>query len=149
MGYRSIAALLLEVWRGAAAERVCFTGAGSLSITYLFYICFTVVSIESMACLPSMPAPCSHPPAAGSIEVQHEQGLLRVDGWARFKAPARIAGKCWGGRQHQRKGCNCFRHALIDWLSVLTLYVEWHWWLSRSKHKDSTDPCPSPLAQQN
>lgn len=28
----------------------------------------------------------------GSIEVQHEQGLLRVDGWARFKAPARIAG---------------------------------------------------------
>ncbi len=35
--------------------------------------------------------------AAGSIEVQHEQGLLRVDGWARFKAPARIAGKRWGG----------------------------------------------------
>ncbi|PRW33164.1 P-loop containing nucleoside triphosphate hydrolase isoform A [Chlorella sorokiniana] len=27
----------------------------------------------------------------GSIEVQHEQGMLRVDGWARFKAPARIA----------------------------------------------------------
>ena len=32
------------------------------------------------------------PPPAGSIEVQHEQGLLRVDGWAKFKAPARIAG---------------------------------------------------------
>ena len=31
------------------------------------------------------------PPAAGDIQVHHEQGLVSVDGWARFKAPARIA----------------------------------------------------------
>ena len=44
------------------------------------------------------------PPPAGSIEVQHEQGLLRVDGWARFKAPARIAGAPEGGALGCMKG---------------------------------------------
>ena len=32
-----------------------------------------------------------HVLCAGDIEVRHEQGLVCVDGWARFKAPARIA----------------------------------------------------------
>ena len=42
---------------------------------------------------------------AGSIEVQHEQGLLRVDGWARFKAPARIAGELL---------CLLFQHLRVE-----------------------------------
>lgn len=29
--------------------------------------------------------------AAGNISVQHEEGTLKLDGWATFKAPARIA----------------------------------------------------------
>ncbi len=28
---------------------------------------------------------------AGQISVQHEEGTLKLDGWATFKAPARIA----------------------------------------------------------
>lgn len=28
---------------------------------------------------------------AGNISVQHEEGTLKLDGWATFKAPARIA----------------------------------------------------------
>ena len=28
---------------------------------------------------------------AGKISVQHEEGTLKLDGWATFKAPARIA----------------------------------------------------------
>lgn len=28
---------------------------------------------------------------AGKITVQHEEGTLKLDGWATFKAPARIA----------------------------------------------------------
>lgn len=31
---------------------------------------------------------CMH---AGQISVQHEEGTLKLDGWATFKAPARIA----------------------------------------------------------
>ena len=29
--------------------------------------------------------------SAGQISVQHEEGTLKLDGWATFKAPARIA----------------------------------------------------------
>lgn len=29
--------------------------------------------------------------SAGNISVQHEEGTLKLDGWATFKAPARIA----------------------------------------------------------
>lgn len=28
---------------------------------------------------------------AGKITTQHEEGILKLDGWATFKAPARIA----------------------------------------------------------
>ena len=37
--------------------------------------------------------PTPHPPPlpAGELSVSHEAGLVQVDGWATFKAPARIA----------------------------------------------------------
>ena len=77
---------------------------------------------------------------AGSIEVQHEQGLLRVDGWARFKAPARIAGARRGGatgcctcawRLRQRwpplHTCCCFcLHALLLLLPLATCQAAAH-----------------------
>lgn len=34
---------------------------------------------------------CGQALPAGNISVQHEEGTLKLDGWATFKAPARIA----------------------------------------------------------
>lgn len=40
---------------------------------------------------PAQPAPRPFLGVAGAISVSHEAGLVQVDGWATFKAPARIA----------------------------------------------------------
>lgn len=43
----------------------------------------------------------------GQLEVLHEQGLLLLDGWAKFKAPARVSdGHAWRGAWHVSGG-NC------------------------------------------
>lgn len=34
----------------------------------------------------------------GQLEVLHDQGLLLLDGWAKFKAPARVSGVVVGAR---------------------------------------------------